>query len=98
MQIAAVAYTKLTPEAKSKVDALIKLNPDYPSWANCLPADQIDELAFVRASVWADEIKMQGHGHTSDGDLPTGERAVQNIGYADNLMHVYWHYENTGFS
>jgi hypothetical protein len=41
---------------------------------------------------------MQGHGHTSDGDLSTGERAGQNIGYADNLMHLYWHYEDTGFS
>jgi hypothetical protein len=31
MQIAAIAYTKLTPEAKSRVDALIKLNPDFPT-------------------------------------------------------------------
>jgi hypothetical protein len=28
MQIAAIAYDKLAPEAKNRVDALIKLNPD----------------------------------------------------------------------
>jgi hypothetical protein len=98
MQIAAVAYTKLTPAAKSKVDVLIKLNPDYPSWVACLPADQVDKLAFVRASVWADDIKVPGHGHTSAGDSPTGERAGQNIGYADDLMHKYWHFKDIGFS
>ena len=51
MQIAAIAYTKLTPEAKAKVDALIKRNPDYQTWIGCLPADQVEKLAFVRASL-----------------------------------------------
>ena len=29
---------------------------------------------------------------------PTGERAGQNIGYADDLMHKYWHFMDIGFS
>jgi hypothetical protein len=34
MQIAAAAYDRLTPAIRAKVDALIKLNPDYPSTRN----------------------------------------------------------------
>jgi hypothetical protein len=108
MQIAALAYTRLTTEAKSKVDALIKLNPDYPAWVKGVPADQVGWLAFVRASVWADDIKMKGpgytnvrmqdHGYTNDGYSPKGPEAGQNIGYSDLLMHNYWHFKNIGFS
>jgi hypothetical protein len=32
MQIAYIAYTKLTPAVKDRADALLKLNPDYATW------------------------------------------------------------------
>ena len=96
MQIAAIAYTKLTPGAKAKVDALLKLNPDYQTWVGCLPADQVDKLAFVRASVWADDIKEDPR-YTDDGNSPSGASAGQNIGYQDKLKHKYWHYMDTAF-
>jgi hypothetical protein len=98
MQIAAVAYSKLTPEAKARAAGLLKLNPDYQSWVAGLPPDQVDEIAFIRASTWADDIKMAGHGHTSEGDSPASSNAGQNIGYTDLLMHKYWHYMDMGFS
>jgi hypothetical protein len=97
MQIAALAYERLTPQAKARVDALVKLNPDYPSWIGGLPPEQRDELAFVRASVWADDIKTDGK-HTESGDIATGSDAGRNIGYADTLMHKDWHFMETGFS
>ena len=96
MQIAAIAYTRLTPGAKAKVDALLKLNPDYQTWVGCLPADQLDKLAFVRASVWADDIKEDPR-YTDDGNSPAGASAGQNIGYQDKLKHKYWHYMDTAF-
>jgi hypothetical protein len=110
MQIAALAYIKLTPEAKAKVDALIQLNPDYPTWVNGLPADQAGLVAFVRASVWADDIKMTGPGYNNvrmqdhhyifDGFSPPAKdpAAGQNIGYSDKLQHQYWHFKDIGFS
>ncbi|PZV34451.1 hypothetical protein B5V02_32275 [Mesorhizobium kowhaii] len=85
MQVAAVAYSKLTPQPKAKVDALIKLNPDYPSWIAGVPDDKKAQYAFVHAAVWADDIKDSAHGYTKDDDTPT----AQNIGYADKNMHRY---------
>ena len=96
MQIAAIAYTKLTPEAKAKVDALIKRNPDYQTWIGCLPADQVEKLAFVRASVWADDIKADPR-YTDDGNSPAGDTVGQNIGYQDKLKHKYWHFMDIAF-
>jgi len=97
MQIAALAYEKLTAQAKARVDALIKLNPDYQSWVGCLSPEQRDKLAFIRASAWADDIKTDGR-HTAVGDTPTGADAGRNVGYADNLLHGYWQSMQTGFS
>ena len=94
MQIAAIAYTKLTPVAKSKVDALLKRNPDYQGWMKDVPADQAEKHAFVRASVWADDIKKQDHGYADDGEASTCAQADQNIGYRDRFMRKYWHYED----
>ncbi|WP_027162792.1 S1/P1 nuclease [Mesorhizobium sp. WSM1293] len=94
MQVAAVAYSKLTPRAKAKVDALIKLNPDYPGWIAGVPDDKKAQYAFVHAAVWADDIKDSAHGYTKDDDTPT----AQNIGYADKNMHRYWHFKDIRFS
>jgi hypothetical protein len=91
MQIAAIAYSKLTPEAKDRVDALIKLNPDYKTWVGCFPPDQVNKLAFVRASVWADDIKEEP-AYTDDGNSPTDSGS-----YQDKLMHKYWHFMDTAF-
>jgi hypothetical protein len=98
MQIAAVAYDKLTPAVREKVDALIKLNPDYQSWVAGVPPQNAAKYAFVRAAVWADDIKLSGHGHTDRDDTPDGAHAGQNIGYSDTLMHKYWHYKDINFS
>ncbi|MER9565954.1 S1/P1 nuclease [Mesorhizobium sp. M0571] len=94
MQIAAVAYSKLTPEAKAKADALIKMNPDYQTWVAGVPDDKKAQYAFVHAAVWADDIKDPAHGYTNDDDTPTG----QNVGYADKNMHKYWHFKDVRFS
>jgi hypothetical protein len=98
MQIAYLAYTKLTPSAKGAVDRLIALNPDYSVWIAGTPADQVPMLAFVRAAVWADDIKEPGHDYINDGETPSRPEAGRNIGYADKLMHKYWHFKDIAFS
>lgn len=98
MQIAAVAYTQLDPPVRDKIAALIRLHPDYAKWTQGLaPADQ-DKAAFVRSATWADDIKAPAYGYTNDGNTPNGPQASQNIGYADHLMHKYWHYLDIPFS
>ena len=57
MQIAAVAYDHLDPAVPARVDALIKLNPDYAKWIGGVADAGRDRFAFVRASTWADDIK-----------------------------------------
>lgn len=60
LQVAAVAYYRLTPDVRAKVDALIKLNPFYDGWTAGWPSGQIAEFAFVRAATWPDDIKSPG--------------------------------------
>jgi hypothetical protein len=37
MEVAAVAYGRHNPPVRAKVDALIKLNPDYSKWVDGAP-------------------------------------------------------------
>ena len=98
MQIAAVAYERLTPAVRAEVDVLVRLNPEYSNWVAGYPARNAAQYAFVRASAWADDIKTPEMNYTDKGDKPTSPKAGQNIGYYDNLMHKYWHFKDIGFS
>jgi hypothetical protein len=98
LTVAAVAYEKLTPSAKKKAAALLKLNPAYPDWvANASDQDR-DEVAFVTAATWPDAIKKRGAGFVDDGENPSTAGAAKNVGYTDNLQHRYWHYIDVPFS
>lgn len=101
MIVAASAYDQLTPEARQKVSTLLKLNPNYGKWVAHAPKQDLDRVAFVRASRWPDEIKVdpaykQDGRH--NGNRPSGRKAAQNIGYTDKLQHKYWHFINLPFS
>ncbi|MFG1382496.1 S1/P1 nuclease [Xanthobacter sp. V3C-4] len=98
MQVAALAYDQLTPTARAKADALIRLNPQYGNWVVGWPPGKAAQYAFVRASAWADDIKGPDLGFTDVGDSAGKSEAGRNIGYYDNLMHKYWHYKDIGFS
>jgi hypothetical protein len=97
MMIAAVAYEQLTPAARSRVAQLLPLNPDYPRWISHTAKEERDELAFVIAATWADEIKSEPD-YVNDGEHPAGPDAARNIGYADHLQHRYWHFIDLPFS
>jgi hypothetical protein len=98
MQIAAVAYDRLTPAVREKVDFLIRLNTEYASWIAGYPPRKAAQYAFVRAAVWADDIKKPALGYTDKNDDAHQPKAGQNIGYYDNFMHQYWHFKDIGFS
>jgi hypothetical protein len=97
MVAAAAAYPRLTPAVRAEVGRLLELNPDYGRWVQGVPAGRREEVAFMKAAVWADDIKDDGQ-HVFDGDRPQGPEAGRNIGYSDPLEHRYWHFIDQPFS
>jgi hypothetical protein len=101
MMVAALAFDRLTPEVREKVAILLTLNPRYAEWIADVPEQEKGRIAFLRASRWADDIKSD-RAYTQDGDQggnrPAGATAGRNIGYADQLMHKYWHFVDLPFS
>jgi hypothetical protein len=97
MQIAYVAYKNIDAPVRDKLDALLKLNSDYPKWTAGTSDEKTAKLyAFVHAATWADDIKTKEYGYTRDKvDSAT---AGQNIGHSDHNQHAYWHFKDINFS
>jgi hypothetical protein len=67
MVIAAIAFKELSPEAKTKVNALLKSHPDYSKWTNSFAGDfagmDMETYVFLRASTWPDEIRRKKNSY-----------------------------------
>ncbi len=107
MVVADLAWRDLkanAPGQLARVDALLKLNPGYSKWIKGVPASARQEVAFVQAAHWADDIKSAHSGYVADGanggDTGVEPVASYNLGYApkDKAMHKYWHFVDAGFS
>jgi hypothetical protein len=106
MMVAYVAYRKLTPTARARVDDLLLRNPYYKRWEIAIPATvsgaEKKLRIFMLAATWPDQIKAHDSGYTDDGtdngNRPDGASSSQNTGYADNLRHKYWHFVDTPFT
>lgn len=106
MAVAFVAYQKLTPKVRKRVDTLVSLNPKFDQWQALIPAGTSAAkkrmMLFMIAATWADQIKGDGE-HISDGTHggnrpPSDGTADRNIGYSDTAMHKYWHFVDRPFS
>ncbi len=106
MAVACVAYRRLNPQSRARVDTLVQMNPRFPIWfakvPSGAPAAQKRMMLFMYAATWADEIKGDGW-HLSDGPSggnrpPNDGTAARNIGYSDRAMHKYWHFIDLPFS
>lgn len=96
MAIAGVAYDRLDPSARLRVDELIALNPDYQKWVQEVPSADKGKFAFMRAALWADDIKKQNSGYARNKVADPGAGA--NLGYSDKIQHDYWHYIDIPFT
>src|ERR1700757_3407048 len=70
MVVADLAWRDLhanAPQLLDRVDTLLRLNPSYPAWVKGVPASARQEVAFVQAAHWADDIKGPGSGYVADG-------------------------------
>jgi S1/P1 Nuclease len=99
MEVAAVAYDRLTPAARKRAAKLLEHNPRYLQWIVGAKKSERARVAFIRAATWADAIKGDPqYKKTDKADDQHAPTASQNIGYADRLAHSYWHYIDLPFS
>lgn len=96
--IASVAYSNLTPQARARVDSLLRLNPKYDIWARMIPegttSAQRGRALFMTASTWADAIRLE---YLEDRGV-AGQQIDLSVGYADVRRHSDWHYIDLMFS
>ncbi len=95
MEVAAVAYKRLTPRTRKNVARLLKINPRYSNWVVGARSGDEDRAAFMRAATWADAIKIDPR---YKDDTQAAASAGQNAGYGDLLRHAYWHFVDQPFS
>jgi hypothetical protein len=110
MEVAYLAYQKLSPPIRARVWTLLQLNPDFTTWEKTIPTGTTDAdkqlMIFMIASIWADEIKSVPpyRDRFTDDNLnepntpPNSPTASQNIGYSDLFRHRYWHFIDVPFA
>jgi hypothetical protein len=96
--IAAIAYDRLTPQTRARVDALLKAHPDYARFTRNAPSDPPTRAraAFLAASLWADDIK----GDPRFWDDTRNDAAPTPVlsGFPDMKRHTNWHYYDTPYA
>src|ERR1043166_5455824 len=89
--IAAIAYQRLTPKARTRVDELLRKHPDYATLlAEGAPKDSTDTsgralAAFLHASVWPDVIR--GDRRFYDETRQNAQPTPQIAGFPDMQSH-----------
>ncbi len=97
--VAVIAYDRLTPRARSRVDDLLRKHPDYESiltrGAPEEPAARA-RFAFMMAAVWPDLIKgdRRFYDDTRQNAVPTALLP----GFPDMRRHTNWHYYDTPYA
>lgn len=94
MLAAWIAYVRLSPAAKAKVDAVLRTHPDYPAWVKDVPEGGDRGLeAFLDAATWPDHIKGDAR-FWEPGGRRNGEPTPLLPGYPDMQVHNGWHYRD----
>ncbi len=84
--IAYIAYSRLSPQTRARLDTLLQSHPDYPRWVRDIPPAERPLAAFLHASVWADEIRLDPAYHNEPREAPPSTQAP------DQFRHQNWHY------
>lgn len=86
--IAAIAYDRLTPAARSRVNQLLKAHPDFAT----MPSRE----AFLAAASWPDAIRSDPRFY--DDTLPEPKPTPLLAGFTSMARHTNWHYIDIPFS
>jgi len=97
--VAAIAYQNLTPQARARVDDLIRRHPDYTTiLTKDAPTDPAARAraAFLTASTWPDIIRGDPrlYDDTQNDAVPTPLLP----GFPDMKKHTNWHYIDLPYS
>ena len=96
---AAIAYQRLSPSVRARVDDLIRRHPDYDKFNfPDAPSDPESRAraAFIRAASWPDEIK--GDPRFYDDTRKDAAPTPTLPGFPDMKRHTNWHYTDVPFS
>jgi hypothetical protein len=104
--VAYIAYGRLTPKARAKVDALLKAHPQFEEFSDSNTGVAPMRMAFVNFATWSDDIK----GDKRYVDTPRVDENCQPQGspkpapgplfpgFPDMQRHQEWHYDDIPFS
>lgn len=96
--MAALAYDRLRPATRMRVDALMRAHPDLANLAEGVDpntADGVREL-FIRASVWPDRIRGDARFYRENDARARPTPLLP--GYPSMARHEEWHYLVRSFS
>ncbi len=104
--IAEIAYERLTPQARARVDRMIREHPDYNRMFTQGAPDAIKNdpaalarYAFVRAAPWPDQIIYNDSDNRFYDELnPNAQPTPLLPGFPDMMRHRAWHYFDHGIS
>lgn len=88
--VASIAWDNLTPEVRSEASKLLRAHLDYDRWLRKVGEDDPDQMAFIEASTWSDEIRHDSRFYDAATDEPT----MPIAGFPDTERHRNWHYIN----
>lgn len=96
--MAAIAYDRLRPATRQRVDALLRAHPDFARLAEGVDAATpagIREV-FLRASIWADRIRSDARFYRENDPRATPTPLLP--GFPSMARHEQWHYLVRSFS
>jgi len=87
-----IAYERLTPQARARVDELIRRHADFERFSKDAPADPAARarFAFVRAASWPDQILSDSRFY--DETRADAQPTPLLPGFPDMMRHRTWHY------
>lgn len=96
--VAAIAYLSLSPEARDRIDALLRHHPDFSLLSNGLSEDdsQFGLKVAMRAAKWPDDIRTDSRFF--DDTNPNATATPLLPGFPDMMRHRPWHFIAQGFS
>lgn len=97
--IAAIAYDNLTPQARARIDAMLRRHPDYESiLTKGAPAGTAGKAraAFLVASYWPDTIRNDPRFY--DETRTNFQITPLLPGFSEMGRHTMWHYVDFNFS
>lgn len=96
--MAAVAYDRLRPATRQRVDALLRAHPDFARLSEGVDLTTPTGIreVFLRASVWADRIRSDARFYRENDPRATPTPLLP--GFPTMARHEEWHYLVRSFS